>query len=169
MRLTLEHRIDASLDEVEQASLDDDFQRRLTSLPNVHERRVLSVDTRPDGSVHRVVRYAFAGPVPVPVLTAIGASIISWDETATFDPAAHEWRFEIQPHVMRGILQCSGRYAFVAVGEATNRVVEADINVKVPVFGGLVERFIGQSLTTTMGAEAGMLSEYLEWKRGPAS
>lgn len=169
MRLTLEHRIDAPLDEVEQATLDEDFQRRLTSLPNVHERRVLSVDKRPDGCVHRVVRYAFSGPVPTPVLSAIGASIVSWDETSTFDPAAHEWRFEIQPHFMRGRLQCSGRYAFVAAGEATDRIVEADITVKVPLVGGRVERFIGQSLTTTLGAEADMLSEYLRWKKEPTS
>lgn len=169
MRLTLEHRIDAPLDEVEQATLDEDFQRRLTSLPNVHERRVLSVETRADGTVHRVVRYAFAGPVPTPVLSAIGASIVSWDETATFDPDAHEWRFDIQPHFMRGRLLCSGRYAFVPAGEATDRIVEADITVKVPLVGGRVERFIGQSLTTTMGAEAGMLSEYVKWKREPGS
>jgi hypothetical protein len=169
MHFTVENQIDAPLNEVEQASLDDDFQRRLTSLPNVHERRVVAVDARPDGTVHRVVRYAFAGPVPAPVLRAIGGSTISWDEKATFVPSAHEWQFEIEPHVMAGRLECRGRYAFLAEGEATKRIVEAEIRVKIPIVGRQVERFIAGSLKTTMNAEAAMLGDYLKWKREPAS
>ncbi|HYZ92597.1 MAG TPA: DUF2505 domain-containing protein [Actinomycetota bacterium] len=169
MRFTLENRIDAPLNDVEQASLDDEFQRRLTSLPNVHERRILSVETDEGGCVHRLVRYAFAGPVPAPVLRAIGGSTISWDEKATFDPSAHEWRFKIEPHVMAGRFECDGRYAFVPEGDSTTRIVEADIRVKIPIVGRQVERFISGSLKTTMNAEAAMLDEYLKWKREPAS
>jgi uncharacterized protein DUF2505 len=169
MHLHLEHRIDAALDEVETAAAEEDFQRRLTSLPNVHERRVMSVDERPDGSIHRVVRYVFSGPVPEPVLRVIGAARVSWDEEAEFDPAAHEWRWEIHPHFLGGLFECSGRYACASEGEATNRIVDADIKVKVPLVGGRVERFIADGLTTTLNAEAEMLTQYLRWKREPAS
>lgn len=169
MRLTLKHRIEASLAEVEEASLADDFQRRLTSLPNVHERKVLSVDRRDDGTVHRVVRYAFAGAIPAPVLRVIGGPTVSWEEEGTFHPIDHEWRFEIHPHVMQGRFECNGRYAFVADGPATDRLVEADIKVKVPLVGGRVERFIADGLKATMEAEARMLADYLRWKQEPAT
>jgi hypothetical protein len=129
----------------------------------------MSVDRRPDGTVHRVVRYVFAGPIPAPVLRAIGGSAVSWDEEGEFDPSVHGWRFVIHPHVMRGRLTCEGRYAFVPDGDATKRIVEAEIKVNIPLVGGRVERFIGDGLAATMKAEAEVLAEYVRWKREPAS
>jgi len=169
MQIRLEHRIDASVEEVERATLDDTFQLRLTSLPNVHERRILSQDERQDGTVHRVVRYRFGGNIPAPVLRAIGGATVSWDEEGTFDPAAHEWRFVIHPHVMKGRLECDGRYSFSPQGNETLRVVQADVTVKVPLVGRRVERFIADGLTDTMNAEARILEAFIREQKETAS
>lgn len=166
MQLRLEHRIEAALQDVETATLSDEFQVRLTSLPNIHERRVLSQERDDDGTIHRVVRYRFGGSLPAPVLRAIGGAAVSWDEEGTFDPQAHEWRFVIHPHVMAGRLSCGGRYAFRGDDAGTLRLVDVEIEAKVPLVGRRVEKFIADGLTDTMDAEARMLDQFLRERRG---
>jgi hypothetical protein len=162
VRLHLEHVIDAALDDVERASIDPEFEARLTALPNVHERSVLTRDEREDGSIHRVVRYRFSGPLPAPVLKAIGGGVIGWDEEGTYDPDEHGWRFEIHPHVMQGRFTCTGRYAFEATGQdSTKRIVDAEVKVRIPLFGGRVEKVIAEGLRETMNAEAELLEAYV--------
>jgi hypothetical protein len=161
MELRIEHRIDAPIDDVVRASMEDAFDQRLTQLPNVAERTVTTFDRRPDGSIHRVVRYRFAGPLPAPVLRAIGGSTISWDEEGTFDPESNAWRYEIHPHVMKGRFKCAGRYAFVPDGEATTRLVDADIRVSIPLVGGRVAKFIADGMKDTFNAEARLLNDYV--------
>ena len=161
MRLHLEHRIDAPLDAVERASVDPRFEERLSQLPNVAERTVTSREERPDGTIHRVVRYRFSGPIPAPVVQAIGGSIIGWDEIGDFDPANHEWHFEIRPYVLKGRITCNGRYAFEPDGDATRRTVDVDVKVRVPLVGGRVEKVIADGLRDNMNAEAELLASFV--------
>ncbi len=160
MKLHVEHVIGAPVDRVEAASIDPEFEARLSALPNVAERTVTTREARDDGSIHRVVRYRFSGPLPAPVTKAIGGGVIGWDEEGTYNPDAHGWTFEIHPHVMQGRFTCAGRYAFEGNNGATKRIVDADIKVKIPLVGGRVERFIADGLKETMAAEAKLLEEY---------
>lgn len=162
MELRIEHLIQAPVDQTVSDSMGEAFDARLTELPNVAERTVTTFDRRPDGSIHRIVRYRFAGSLPAPVLRVIGGSTVSWDEEGTFDPERNEWRYEIHPHVMKGRFSCTGRYAFVADGDSTTkRVVAADIRVRVPLVGGRVEKVIADGMKDTFEAEARLLNEYV--------
>jgi hypothetical protein len=165
VHLHLEHRIDAPLDAVVRASLDPAFEAALNDLPNVAERTVTERQDGPDGSIHRVVRYRFAGPIPAPALKAIGGAIISWDEIGDYDPNNHEWRFEIRPHIFPGRITCNGRYCFVRDGDATVRAVDADMKVNVPLVGGRVEKALAQGLRDNMSAEAELLGRYVKLDR----
>lgn len=161
MRFTLEHRFDAPVDAVAEASLDPAYQELLAELPNLGSREVTELDERADGSIHRVVRYKLGASLPAPVAAVLG-STASWDEVADYDPGSREWTFEIRPHVLGGRLRCRGRYVFVPDGpEATRREVEVDLSVKVPLVGGRAEREIRKGLVETMDAEARLLAEYL--------
>jgi len=162
VRLHLEHRIDAPVDVVERASLDPAFEERLKTLPNVAERTVTSREDQHDGRIHRVVRYRFTGPIPAPVIKAIGGSIISWEEIGDYDPDSHEWSFEIKPHILPGRIRCNGRYAFEAEGDATLRTVDVDLKVSVPLVGGRVEKVIASGLRDNMNAEAELLASYVK-------
>lgn len=160
MRFTLEHGFDAPVEAVEKASNSADYQERLGDLPNLGERRVKELKKHPDGSMHRVVHYKLGSQLPVPVVAVIG-SAATWDEVADFDPANHEWTFEIKPHVLSGRIECRGRYTFEPDGEQTKRTVEVDLKVKVPLVGGRVEKEIAKGLRETMDAEARLLVDYL--------
>ncbi len=160
MRFTLEHRFDAPVDVVAKVANDPDFQQTLADLPNVGERRVTELIEHPDGSIHRVVRYTLGSQLPAPVVAVLGQTA-TWDEIGDYDPSTHQWTFQIKPHVLGGRLECRGRYAFVADGEATKRVVDVDLKVKVPLVGGRAEREIKKGLVDTMEAEAQLLAEYL--------
>lgn len=160
MHFTLEHRFGAPVDVVERASNADDYQERLSDLPNLGERKVTKLDRHPDGSIDRVTHYRLGSQLPAPVVAVIGPAA-TWDEVATFDPNAHRWSFEIRPHVLGGRIDCKGQYTFEPDGEGTKRIVEIDLKVKVPLVGGRVEREIGKGLRETMDAEARILSEYL--------
>jgi hypothetical protein len=160
MRFTLEHRFDAPVDVVSKAANDPAYQASLDDLPNLGERRVTKLEERPDGSIHRVVRYKLGSQLPAPVVAVLGQTA-TWDEIGEFDPTTHEWTFEIKPHVLGGRLQCHGRYTFVPDGDGTKRLVEVDLKVKVPVVGGRAEREIKKGLVETMDAEARLLADYL--------
>jgi len=162
VQLHLEHRIDAPVDVVERASLDPAFEERLADLPNIAERTVTSREEQADGRIHRVVRYRFTGPIPAPVIKAIGGSVISWDEIGDFDPDSHEWRFEIKPHFFGGRIRCHGRYGFAPDEDATLRTVDVDLKVAVPLVGGRVEKVIASGLRDNMNAEAGLLASYVK-------
>lgn len=164
MHFTLEHRFEAPVDVVERASNADDYQERLSDLPNLGERKVTKLDRHADGSIDRTTHYKLGSQLPAPVVAVIGPAA-TWDEVATFDPAAHRWSFEIRPHVLGGRIDCTGQYTFLPHGEATLRVVEVDLKVKVPLVGGRVEREIGKGLKETMDAEALVLAEYLAESR----
>jgi hypothetical protein len=161
VELRIEHRIHAPVELAVSASMEEAFDARLTELPNVAERTVTTFDRRPDGSIHRIVRYRFGGSLPAPVLRAIGGSTVSWDEEGTFDPERNEWRYEIHPHVMKGRFRCNGRYAFVPEGDETKRVVEADVRVSIPLVGRRVEKVITDGMKDTLEAEARLLNEYV--------
>ncbi len=162
MRIHLEHRIEAPLELVERASLDPRLDEELASLPNVAERTVRERDVHADGSIHRVVRYRFTGPIPPAAVKAIGGSVIGWDEVGDFNPDSHEWHFEIRPHLFAGRITCNGRYAFEPEGDdATRRVVDVDLKVRVPLVGGRVENVIADGLKDNMNSEAELLSSYV--------
>ena len=160
MRFTLEHHFDAPVDIVEKASNDPAYVERLSDLPNLGERRVTRFEEHSDGSIDRVVHYKLGSQLPAAVVAVIG-SAATWDEIACFDPSGHEWTFEIRPNVMKGRIDCRGRYRFVPDGNGTKRTVEVDLKVKVPLVGGRVEREIGKGLTETLEAEAELLTEFL--------
>ena len=161
MRFTLEHRFDAPVDVVAKAANDPAYQATLDDLPNLGERRVTKLEERPDGSIHRAVRYKLGAQLPAPVVAVLGQTA-TWDEIGEFDPSTNEWTFEIKPHVLGGRLQCNGRYAFVPDGEGAKRLVEVDLKVKVPLVGGRAEREIKKGLVETMDAEARLLADFLE-------
>jgi hypothetical protein len=161
MRFRMEHTFDAAVERIEQAILEPAYQERLRALPNVAEREVTELQERPDGSVHRVVRYKFGGNLPGIVTSTIGTSNVSWDEVSDFDPANHRWTFEVHPHVFKGRFQAHGRYDFTPNGDGTVRILEVEVKVHVPLVGGRAERAIGEGLLETMGAEARILATYL--------
>lgn len=160
MRFSLEHHFSAPVDVVEKASNDRAYQDQLDDLPNIAERRVTHLEERPDGSIHRVVRYRLGAQLPAPVAAVIGPAA-SWDEVGDFDATTHEWTFEIRPHVLAGRILCNGRYAFEPDGDGTKRLVDIDLKVKIPLVGGRVEKEIRKGLTETMDAEAKLLEDYL--------
>ena len=161
MELRIEHRIDASVEDAVRASHGRSVRRqahRAAECCRANGNDVRQATGRlhtPDSSV------PLGGSLPGPVLKAIGGSTVSWDEEGTFDPTRNEWRYEIHPHVMKGRFKCNGRYAFVADGETTKRVVEADISVSIPLVGGRVAKVIADGMKDTLEAEAKLLNEYV--------
>jgi hypothetical protein len=163
MRFSLEHTFAAPVDVVAKASNDPSYQELLDDLPNLGERRVVTLDERPDGSIHRVTKYKLGAQLPAAVVAVLGNNA-TWDEVGDYDPSTYRWTFEIKPHasVLAGRLDCKGSYHFERDGDdATKRVVDVDLKVKVPLVGSRVEKEIKKGLVETMDAEARVLEEYL--------
>lgn len=161
MHFTLEHSFGAPVEVVTEAVNDDAYQAMLEDLPNLGERRVTEFTEAPDGSIHRVVRYKLGAQLPAPVVAVLGETA-TWDEIGDFDSSARTWTFEIKPHVLAGRLRCHGTYSFVRDGDQrSKRLVDVDLEVKVPLVGVRAEREIKKGLVETMDAEARLLSDYL--------
>ena len=169
MRFRLEHRFDAPLERVERAILDPSFDAQLAELPNVKERSVLEHEDRPDGSVHRKVRYRLHASLPSAVTRVIGTHDVQWVEASDFDPATHTWRFEIHPD-LRGVgFDCRGTITLRSQGPGTVRELSGEVKVKVPLLGGRVEKAIVEGLTENMDAESELLARFLAGRSETAS
>jgi Protein of unknown function (DUF2505) len=147
---------------VAEAILDEGFQKSLADIGHLRERTLLSQEERPDGTVERRIRCVLDINVSGVAKSFIGDGDPAWVEVAIWDPETHTWDWEIEPEVAQDLLQASGRIILESDGDATNRVVEGKVKVRIPLYGGKVEGWIVDGLERAYQEEAERLNEWLE-------
>lgn len=161
MHFEIEHRFDAPIDEVAAAILDEDFQAGLGDVVSTLEaREVLSQEEAPDGTVVRRARCVLGVDLGA-AKRFIGDAEPAWVETATWDPAAHTWTWVVEPEIAAEILSSNGSIELVDEGDKTLRRVTGDVKVRVPLYGGRVEKMIVENMTAAYEAEADHLQGWL--------
>lgn len=161
MRFSLEQELPGSVDDVLAALLDPAFLRRLGELPKLRPPALLSQERDGDVVVQRV-QYAFAGSLSPAVTRVIDPDKVTWVDESTYDLAARHATFRIIPDHYAGKLRCAGTYTFSARGGVCLRAVDAELSVRVPLVGKVVERAIVAGLLDHLRIEADLLARWLE-------
>ena len=160
MRFELRHDFNARPEAVARAILDPAYQESLDPIGPLKSRKLLSQEER-DGLVVRRVRcvldVTFAGPAKA----ILGNSDPAWVEESTWFPDEMSWKWSVTPDVAANILSASGAMTLLPHGEATERVVSADVKVKFPFLGGAVEKSIVAGVTKVYDEEAERLTAWL--------
>jgi hypothetical protein len=157
----ISHTISAGVDDVAAALLDPDYQASLSDIGPLKERAVLEQSDLGNGHVRRRVRCVLALDVSGAARRFLGDSDPAWIEEAVWQPERLAWEWRIVPEVAGELLDAAGTITVTAAGEGTKRVVAGRVHVKVPFYGGKVERVVVDGLRRTYDEEAQRLAEWL--------
>lgn len=164
MRFTLDQTLPAGVADVLDAFTDPAFLESLAELPTLGSPELL--DQQRDGDrVHQRVRYRFAGELSPAVRRVLDPDRLTWVDVRTYDLTAATASFRIVPDHYEGKLRCEGAERFTPAdpaGDATVRHVDAELAVRWPLVGGMVERAIVSGLRGHLGDEALLVSRWLE-------
>jgi len=160
MDFRLEHTFDAPLDAVETAMVDPEFLEG-TRLPDVGPPQVLSREEDGDTVTLRV-SYHYTGSLDSLARRVLRTSDVAWVQETVLDRQAHRTTFTVTPKVHAERFECGGVMQLTDAGAVTERVIDGELKIKVPLFGRRAEGLILPGLRTRMNREAELLDEWLK-------
>ncbi len=161
MKFDITHTFEARPDEVARAMLDEDYQRSLKNLGKLR-RELLDQESRANGHVVRRTRCVLDVEISGVAKKFIGEGDPAWVEKATWNKDAMLWSFTIDPEIAKELLEANGTIRLSDDGNGTLRIVEGQVKVRVPLYGGKVEGWIVDGLKDAYDEEAGRLRAWLE-------
>lgn len=160
MRFVVDQALPGSVDAVLGAFTDPSYLGVLDGLAKVGAPEVL--DQERDGNIVRQrVRYRFTGDLSPAVTSVIDREKFVWVTEHAYDLRAATATFRIVPEHYGERLHCAGTERFHRVAEGTNRRVEAELRVRWPVVGSLVERAIVSGFKEHLEEEAVLVARWL--------
>ena len=161
MKLVIDEILPGAPDDVLDAFTDTAFLASLHELEKIGAPEVLG-QQREEGIVRQQVRYRFVGDLSPLVTAAVDRNKLVWVDEHVYDLPGHRATFTITPDHYGERFDCHGREQFLAVAEGTAWHVEADLKVRWPIVGGLVEKAIAAGLRDTMAAEVSLVGRWLD-------
>lgn len=159
MRFEVEQRYSSDPDTVARAYADASLYELLVS-SKIGRPSVLERDA--DASVVRMrIRYAFTGELSSAARAAIDPAKLTWIEQSTHDLATRTTKFVLLPDHYRNRFSCSGTYRFEQAGSGTLRRTEAELQVRAPLVGRLVEQAIVSGLREHLDAEVPIVEQLI--------
>ncbi len=170
-RFVVEDRFDATVAELI-ALLDDPalYERLQSAMPALE--RIQPLERTDEGDVVRKrVRYVprTEGKIPAFGRAFVKPSMLSWIEESTFDRREARFTYRIVPNLpasWRDRFDTHGEYRLLDDGGRVLRRLEGEIHVRVPLFGGRVERMLRKEVETNFRAESQAIAAWLRERRG---
>ena len=128
--------------------------------------------TEPDGTIieHRTKRPE--RDLPMVLRKALGVDHIEYSEDAIYQPATLRYEFKVRPNVMASKIRIQGCYHIeAAVPGRCVRIVEMEVEVKIPIFGRRVERYLAKELMQSYDVAADFTRRWISERldEGPAT
>jgi hypothetical protein len=160
MRFEVTQRFAAPVDEVLAAYTDPAFYEELVGLPKIGEPEVLEHRTDGNRIVLRV-HYRFTADLPSAATRVIDPAKLTWVEETTYDLAGRTSRSTLLPDHYPDRLTASAVARFTNAGAGTQRRIEGDLKVRMPLVGGKVEGAIVSGLKEHLADEARVAERFL--------
>lgn len=158
--MTLTHTFTMPPDRLAATLLDLGFQESLSDIGALKERRVLSQESSGDGLLRRV-RCVLDVQLNGVARSLLGDGDPAWVEVAAWAPASQKWTWHVDPEVGENLLEARGTTSIAPGADGgSEKVIEADVRVKVPLYGGKVEGWIAEGLRRAYDEEADRLSRW---------
>ena len=135
-----------------------------TRLPDVGPPEVLSRDEDGDTVTLRV-SYHYTGSLDSLARRVLRSSDVAWVQETVLDRRTHRTEFTVTPKVHAERFECGGTMLLTDAGAATERVIDGELKIKVPLVGRRAEGLIVPGLRTRMNREAELLDEWLKEHR----
>src|SRR5437763_12462608 len=145
MRFQIDQVIAGPVDAVARLYTEPRFYERLGELGKLGRPEVL--DRRERGAaVHLAVRFRFTGNLSPAVTRVVDPARLSWVEESVHDLDRHTVTFTMNPDNYADRLRAAGSCRLEVAGDATRRITEGDLSVRVPLVGRSVEGAIVSGL-----------------------
>ena len=150
-----------------EALLDDPelYPRMARELPGIARIDVLASEER-DGVLRRRVRYTprAEGKIPSFARGRVTPEMLVFVEESAFYRAEHRIDYRVEPNLpdrWRDHFASHGRFSLAAIPGGVARRIDGEVQVRVPLVGGLVERMLVSELRQSFAAEAAVLGRWL--------
>jgi hypothetical protein len=160
VRFQLDQALPGSVAEVLAAFTDPAFLTSVGDLGKVGAPEVLD-QSRDGDTVRQHVRYRFTAELSHAVTSVIDRDKLVFVDEHVYDLKAATATFQIVPEHYAERLRCSGIERFHQISDGANRRIEAELTVKWPIVGGLVERAIVSGLKEHLADEAELMTAWL--------
>lgn len=164
MKLTIEHTIPYELSLVEEILLDSYTWNSVKAyMPTLKEVKMIYRE-EVEGKV--CLRKWFVPDITIPWFARgkVKQEMVEWGEMLTWCPQNHSGNFVIEPNIPRewqGYFRCEGKYVLESDGDMrTQRIVNIDFEVKIPLIGGMAEGYIGDRVKEWYVGEANALTVF---------
>lgn len=155
MRFSAAHRFSATPETIAAVLRDPAFYEHL-ELPDLR-----LIEAAGSGDTRVVLRYEFTGHLDPLAQRLLGGQRLTWTQEVTLDGAnggALAFRAEANPRMLHG----EARFVLQPDGEtATQRLLEGELVVAIPVVGSVAERRIVPGVLARLDAEADALERRL--------
>lgn len=162
MRFEVSHTFAIPPRRLAEALLDPGLQPDLTDIGALHDRAVLSRDEHADGSMVREIRCVLALEVSGIARSMLGDGDPAWVQHETWSRERTHCDWVIHPEVGADLLSASGVIDVAGSESSSTRTVAGEVKVRVPLYGGKVERWIVGGVTRAYADEAERVSAWLE-------
>lgn len=139
MRFRIEQRLVARVERVESILADPAWYEAVTASEAVWAPELLDVEEGEGETVGLRVRYRFRGRLNAAASRVVDPARLSWVEVSTLDRVSHTIDLRIEPDSYADKLRFTGSVVLQPEGESTERVLDGEVKVKVPLVGGRVE------------------------------
>jgi len=160
VKFHLDHTFDAALETVETAMVDPEFLEG-TRLPDVGPPEVLSREEDGDTVTLRV-SYHYTGSLDSLARRVLRSGDVTWVQETVLDRRTHRTTFSVTPKVHADRFECGGVMHLTAGSSVTERVIDGELEIKVPLFGRRAEGLILPGIRTRMNREAELLDQWLK-------
>ena len=161
MKFYTAHRFPISSQKFIKLYFDEEYNRYVDKELHIKKREILN---RREDEKTIVVEYLVVPERRIPwvLRPLIGEKDISYIEKRVFHKEDYTVSFSITPGFLSGKITCHGRYYIRAAEEnCTLREVEVELSVKVPVLGGIAEKFTVKEVKRSFQKSAELVNQYI--------
>ena len=160
MQFSTTNHFNASAAHVAEALRDPDFYESLDALPDMATPEVVSNTVAANATI-LVVRYRYTGNVDGFVRRMVGNEPLAWLQHTSFDHDSNNATIKIETEVAKELLRCSGTMKLDGAKKTSTRVIDASLDVRIPLISGRVANSLIPGIIARIDAEADALGDWL--------
>ena len=139
MKMLLTHHFPCSPEEFWAVVMDPVFSKETDQKARI-EKTVLESRIEPDGRRYQHMRFFYLDPLPAIVARILGTGHLTYEQIQRIDDRALTLEWEVIPPISRKKFRADGFYRVRAAKGGCERVIEGDVEVKVPLVGRKIEQ-----------------------------
>ncbi len=169
MKFTMDHRFGWPVEKITDILKSGGDLFPMDELPNVSMRKL--VENRRDGKkIYKKYDWCVHGQIPKIAQKIFSPESLTFSESSVWDDDKCAFESGITPHYFKNVLKFkSTSHWRAAPGGGTERHVEINISVSIPIIGPVVEKAIGDHFVKNTDQSAEMIVKGLTQKFGPPS